>query len=72
MNEIDELQRRIAAAMDRVARGVEAMGQAAPEPAPAAEAPAGRDEDMAEAPPAEPAVQRKRRVIADEDEDEDM
>ena len=31
------------------------------------------DEDMAEAPPpSEPAVQRKRRVIADEDEDEDM
>ena len=49
MNEIDELQRRIAAAMDRVARGVEAMGQAAPEPAPAAEAPAGPNENMAEA-----------------------
>ena len=30
------------------------------------------DEEMAEAPPVEPAVQRKRRVIADEDEDEDM
>ena len=30
------------------------------------------DEEMAEAPPSEPAVQRKRRVIADEDEDEDM
>lgn len=47
MKEIDELQRRIAAAMDRVSKGVEAMGQAASAPEP--QEPAGPDEETLQA-----------------------